>query len=452
MTITRTFDAADLGTREDTWLLDGRWDDVPAVPPEQLLDEVSDVLVLAAHPDDESLGCGGVVAAAGRAGLPLRVIVATDGERSHPHATAWSADHLRAARRAEAAVATEQLGPAATLHLLGLPDGQVAHHEDDLLVAARPFVGPETVVLAPWRSDGHPDHEAVGRVAARLGARLWEYPLWAWHWGGPDDLPWERLRQVPLDVGLVATKRLAIDAHGSQVGALGPGPGDRPLVGAHVRARFERLVETYVVGADDPVPLPRASERQATFDDLSAGDPWQLDGWYERRKRAVVTAALRRERYRRVLDIGCGTGDLTALLAQRAEQVVGVDVSAVALERTRARVPGEGVDLHHGELPGVLDEVGGPLFDLVVISEVGYFLRGDEWLTTLRGARRLLAEGGELVLVHWRHPTREIPLDGRLATEQAIAMLDLPLRVRLEDDDFLLTVHGGLSLDPRGQS
>ena len=89
------------------------------------------------------------------------------------------------------------------------------------------------------------------------------------------------------------------------------------------------------------------------------------------------------------------------------------------------------MDLYHGELPGVLDEVGGSLFDLVVISEVGYFLRGDEWLTTLRGVRRLLAEGGELVLVHWRHPTHEIPRDGRLATEQAIAMLDLPLRVRL---------------------
>lgn len=439
------------GTSEAAWLLDTRWEAVPALAPEAVLEGCDSLLVLAAHPDDESLGAAGLIAAAGRAGLPAVVIVASSGEQSHPRATAWSVDDLGRARRAEARRAVEGLAADNRLVQLAVPDGRVSEHEGEIAAAASPFVGPRTLVLAPWSRDGHPDHDAVGRVAARLGARVWEYPVWAWQWADGDVLPWERLRQVPLDVELVTAKRTAIEAHGTQTTPLGPGEGDAPVLGPHVRARFERLVETYVVPADEPVPSPSRSERAETFDELLGdGDPWDLDGWYERRKRAVTLAALGRERYDRVLDLGCATGRLTADLAARAGHVTAVDVSQAALDRARAHVPDPHVEWLRGELPGVLDEVSGSPFDLVVISEVGYFLRGDEWLATVRGARRLLADGGEIVLCHWRHPTTGIPLDGPLAHRQAHAMLDLPLRVRHEEPDLLLSVHGGRPLTTRG--
>lgn len=451
MSTTPGFRHTEPGTSEATWLLDPRWDAVPVLPPEAALEGCDDLLVLSAHPDDESLGAAGLIAAAGRAGLPVVVVVASSGERSHPRASAWSVDDIGAARRTEARRAVEGLARTSRLVQLAVPDGRVGEHEAEIAAAASPFVGPRTLVLAPWSRDGHPDHDAVGRVAAQLGARVWEYPVWAWQWAGGDDLPWERLRQVPLDVELVRAKQTAIDAHGTQVSPLGPGAGDAPLVGEHVRARFERLVETYVVPADEPAPTPPRSERAATFDALLGdGDPWDLDGWYERRKRAVTTAALGRERYARVLDLGCATGRLTADLAVRADHVTAVDVSQAALDRAREHVPDPHVDWIRGELPGVLDEVGGDPFDLVVLSEVGYFLRGDEWLATVRGARRLLADGGEIVLCHWRHPTTGIPLDGPLAHRQAHAMLDLPLRVRHDEPDLQLSVHGGRPLTARG--
>ena len=60
--------------------------------------------------------------------------------------------------------------------------------------------GERTLLAAPWRHDGHPDHEAVGRAAAvaarRTDARLVEYPVWMWHWGTEQDLPWPDARGI----------------------------------------------------------------------------------------------------------------------------------------------------------------------------------------------------------------------------------------------------------------
>ena len=62
--------------------------------------------------------------------------------------------------------------------------------------------GDGTLVAAPWRHDGHPDHEAAGRAAAvaarRTDASLVEYPIWWWHWGAPDDAPWQTMRRLDL--------------------------------------------------------------------------------------------------------------------------------------------------------------------------------------------------------------------------------------------------------------
>lgn len=461
MTLPARYSAADAGTSEATWLLDERWDEVPVIDPASALDGCDRLLVLAAHPDDESLGAGGLVAAAARSGLPVRVVVATAGEGSHPGATAWGADDLRRTRTAEAREAVARLrgehAGAVDLELLDLPDGGLAGREDEITAAISSWVTPSTLVLAPWVGDGHPDHEAVGRVAADLAAavaRVWWYPIWLWHWGTGEDLPWERLRVVPLDAQLLAAKRAGIDAHGSQVGPLGPAAGDATLLARHVRTRFERVVETYVVDDEDRDEGSRSRqvERAATFDALLAeGDPWGVATWYERRKRSLLLAALQQQRYGRVLDVGCSTGELTRELVGRADDVVAVDVSGAALARARELVPDAHVRFVLGDVPQILrdDTVTAAPFDLVVVSEVGYFLHGDELVSLLRRCRRLLAEDGELVLCHWRHPTRDVPLDGTLVQSQAEAMLDLPRRVHVEESDVILDVYGGVPPSPR---
>ena len=89
------------------------------------------------------------------------------------------------------------------------------------------------------------------------------------------------------------------------------------------------------------------------------------------------------------------------------------------------------------------DDVPEGRFDLVMLSEVGYFLTPIELLETLRVVWSRLVPGGEVVLVHWRHPTDAIPLDGPAVHEQArSALAVLPLRARYEDGDVLLDVLG----------
>ncbi|MET0425091.1 MAG: PIG-L family deacetylase, partial [Actinoplanes sp.] len=103
--------------------------------------------------------------------------------------------------------------------------------------------------LATWRADGHPDHEAVGRAAARAcattGATLLEYPIWTWHWSYPDspDVPWHRARRIDLTPAARAAKAAAIEAFPSQIAPLGPDEADAAILPPHVLARFARPFE-----------------------------------------------------------------------------------------------------------------------------------------------------------------------------------------------------------------
>jgi len=84
-------------------------------------------LVLAAHPDDETLGAGGLIAASAANGARVEVIIATDGAASHPDSPTHTPDQLARQRREEATEAVARLDPQATLTFLGLPDGALRH-------------------------------------------------------------------------------------------------------------------------------------------------------------------------------------------------------------------------------------------------------------------------------------------------------------------------------------
>jgi LmbE family N-acetylglucosaminyl deacetylase len=202
------------------------------------------VVVLAAHPDDEVLGVGGLLASLAARGTQIVAVWATDGEASHPGSRAIMPGRLAWLRREESRSALAALGVTPLLSVvLGLPDGGLGDYLPALRAAVRDLVGPDDVVLAPWRFDGHPDHEAVGSVAAELATTLVEYPIWMWHWAVPDDdrVPWSRLRTIAVPD--LAAKARAIDAFDTQVRPIGPAPEDAAILPPEVVARFVRPYE-----------------------------------------------------------------------------------------------------------------------------------------------------------------------------------------------------------------
>jgi LmbE family N-acetylglucosaminyl deacetylase len=214
-------------------------------------------LLLAPHPDDESLGCGGLIAAAAEAGLPLHIQVVSDGGGSHPRLPRHM---LRGLREAETRAAVAALGlPMASLGFLGLPDQAVPSSGPDFDRAVAMLLAegdlPETI-LVTWQHDPHCDHAAsfaIGAALARAtGARLLAYPVWglahAWPVEGFPLPPAPRLAAPPRGhrFGMahwLPAKRAAIAAHASQAGHLAGGFALPPALLALADRPFELLLE-----------------------------------------------------------------------------------------------------------------------------------------------------------------------------------------------------------------
>ncbi|GAA2175792.1 hypothetical protein GCM10009846_27050 [Agrococcus versicolor] len=371
---------------------------------------VARVVVVAAHPDDESLGAGGLMLRCARLGIAVDVVLLTDGEASHPRSPTLGSAALGARRRVESVAAAAALGvDADRLHHLGIADGAVADAQDEVVAAIVGVVGDgrDALLVAPCRLDGHPDHEAAGRAAAvaaaRTDARLLEYPIWLLHAGSADALDGLALSHLALDADERTSKDVAIAAHESQVRPLSAAEGDEVLLGEHVLAHFRTDVERFVV-ADAAVDDDRLDRLHAAED-----EPWGADErWYELRKRALLLAMLPAERLGRVLEVGCSTGVTTAALARRADAVVAIDSSPAALARAAERSRELPVTLLRGAVPATWPEGA---FDLVVVSEVGYFLSPAALAGLVDRVASSLRPDGAVVLCHWRHPVRGWPLD-----------------------------------------
>ena len=169
--------------------------------------------------------------------------------------------------------------------------------------------------------------------------------------------------------------------------------------------------------------------RERGFDTLyrSDPDPWGFEtSDYERAKYDATLAALAGRRFGHALEVGCSIGVLTERLAAVAERVTGLDVSSVALERARARARVPTARFLHAEVPR--DWPTGP-YDLVVVSEVLYFLRADEIEALARLVRRDLVSGGACVCVNWLGEC-DMPVDGARAAEIFRAALRWPVRTQ----------------------
>lgn len=229
------------------------------------VDALGRTLIVAPHPDDETFGCGGLLALLARRGRAPRVVFVSDGAASHPHI---AAERLVALRKEEARSALAALGlPDGAATHLDLPDGGLPFAgETDFAEAVAAFGaclragGTDTIVL-PWRRDSSRDHRATFGIvlAARARnaprARVLEYPVWAWL--NDEDLPSAReaaegLAAWRLDISAVRTaKRRAIACYRSQTGGL-EAQGDWRLP-RHFLASFARDSELFFEAPDPPI-------------------------------------------------------------------------------------------------------------------------------------------------------------------------------------------------------
>lgn len=169
------------------------------------------------------------------------------------------------------------------------------------------------------------------------------------------------------------------------------------------------------------------SHDRTYFDDLYARDP---DPWrfatsaYEAEKYAATVAAVGDRRYRTGLEVGCSIGVLSAQLAPLCDSFLGIDISEKPLEAARERCAGIGsARFLCGRVPTDWPDGG---LDLVILSEVLYFLSEEDINETAARVRGSLWPGGRVLLVNWLG-SEETPQPGNLAAEQFLRALALPV-------------------------
>lgn len=444
-----TFSHADTGTAESEWEASGL-----AVLPELPLDPAElgamTFIVLAAHPDDETLGAGGFLARLNAAGAAIDVLLCTAGEASHPESPTTTPEQLAAVRLSEFRAAVSGLAPGASRQYLHFRDGHLAADRDRIAAAVSESIAAagrpadQVVIVAPYRSDGHTDHDVLGTVAAELAAQgghgLLEYPVWYWLWASPADPAWQSWVRVQLTPDEQRAKAAALLAHSSQTQPLSDQPGDEALLAGSFVEHFSRPWETFAWHG--PAGGTNSSDdAERIFDAVHGGsdDPWSYTtSWYERRKRALTLAILPDAAYVSGLEIGCSIGALSVELAARCREFVAVDASSAALVQAAERLSGHAAARTlHLTVPQQWPDGS---FDLVVVSETGYYLAAEELAELFTRVKASLNPGGTLVLCHWRHPVAGWELDGDTVHAMARQQLRWPTQGLYREKDFVLEV------------
>ena len=156
--------------------------------------------------------------------------------------------------------------------------------------------------------------------------------------------------------------------------------------------------------------------------------------WYEARKRALLLASLTREHYGSGWELGCSNGVLTHDLAARCGQLLATDLSARAVMQARRQVAG----MQHVRVEQAWHPQQRPLgrFDLIVCSEMGYYLEPRDLCPLRDCLHEALEEDGLLVGCHWQVPFAE----ASSTADQVHAALGHGLQevFRYEDADVLL--------------
>lgn len=225
---------------------EAEWAAVTARLPPFRFPPVRRLVVVSPHPDDETLGAGGLIATADARDLGVLVVSVTDGEAASPR------PNLALVRRQEMQAALADLCPRGRYDVvrLGVPDGQVADREADVRRLVRRAIRPTDLVVSTLADDGHPDHESTARAtieaASSAGAAVRTVPVWAWHCHEPLHSPIGTGHRLDLDPAAADRKRVASRRFASQTAL--PDPVVPPFMLDRLLRPYEVLVDPLGVG------------------------------------------------------------------------------------------------------------------------------------------------------------------------------------------------------------
>lgn len=190
------------------------------------------LLLVAPHADDETIGCGGLLAHAAAAGIDCHVVVLTDGAASHAESPSWPRAARVDVRHRECAAALKILGVQQAPIFLDLPDAETSTLPHPLRESTAVRLADEIdrvqpdIVLTTWRREPHCDHRFAfaiateAQIASRHGPRLVEYTVWTPITGTALDQPRDNETQCRLlNIERVRERKIeALHAHRSQLG------------------------------------------------------------------------------------------------------------------------------------------------------------------------------------------------------------------------------------------
>lgn len=241
------------GTSQDAWQ---NWQGLHDLPRLNIAEHFlphQRVCIFAPHPDDETLGCGGMLQQLAANGNHIVLVHVTNGTQSHPDSQIYPPQTLDIIRPQESLAALEVLGVAsqATTVSLDLPDGDVFAWQEKFNEKLAAIIQPDDILVTPFIHDGHPDHEATGQVVATFAKQhnlaCYQALIWAWHWAKPNDsrIPWHSAIRLDLTAEQLQRKTQAIACFASQI-TVDESTGNPPILSAQTIARISQLWEVYL--------------------------------------------------------------------------------------------------------------------------------------------------------------------------------------------------------------
>ncbi|MFC4211232.1 bifunctional PIG-L family deacetylase/class I SAM-dependent methyltransferase [Pedobacter lithocola] len=390
------------------------------------LKTVKRCMILVPHPDDESLACAGLICLLKESGTQFKIILTTDGSRSHPNSLTYPSEKLAALRKLE----LEQV-----LQVLDLnPNVLACYNSADSAMPAKGETGfnelaskltnditsfQPDLVLVPYELDPHRDHRATWQLlmaALEKGntqrPKIWEYPIWLYENAAESDIPKLSEQELKLiDVTkYIEIKRNCIAAHASQTTNLIDDDPTGFMLSEEMMSNFTNGREYFM---ERKKINPSSTLTEDYFDTLYSGngDPWNFEkSEYEQKKYRNSIASIPSKTYNNALEIGCSIGVFTAMLLQYCNNLLAMDISSTALAKAKERLANNPkVEFLLGSIPS---DFPNKMFDLIVMSEVGYYLAKDDLLTTRTLILNQLNVDGILLLVHWTHFVVDYPISG----------------------------------------